>query len=402
MVRLPAQARPLFPYLKPAYTTMTRLVAPVTVQLSRWRGGYLPRTAVDTMEQAAARGGRISTVRPAEVVRRTPPADSPTPHPTFAANLAEAIPRVAIAELPNGRVLGPEGAVITGDGAIVQELSFYFGTTRPREHPLFWHPFPGPPRHVPGRLGVLASRGDRNYYHFLIDVMPRLAIAEQGGEIAPPDRWYVPAKPGFQRELLGLAGLTEDQWIDSTANPHVQADVLVVPGLPSNIVRNPPWVVGFLRRRLMPQPIARVPGRGVYITRGDAPNNRRVVNEASVVAALRDLGFSTADPATMTVREQIECFASASVIVAPHGAALANLVFTSPGAAVVELFPAGYAKPDYWKLANGVPGLAYHYLLGTGPVTARQLAGFVVADIEVDVAVLVDVVGGILDQQRDG
>jgi capsular polysaccharide biosynthesis protein len=100
----------------------------------------------------------------------------------------------------------------------------------------------------------------------------------------------------------------------------------------------------------------------------------------------------------MTVAEQIEAFSTARLIVAPHGAALANLVFAGSGAAVIELFPAGYARPDYWKLANGVPGLGYHYLLGVGrPV--RSLSQFLVTDITVDLAVL----SGMIEQlQRSG
>ena len=36
--------------------------------------------------------------------------------------------------------------------------------------------------------------------------------------------------------------------------------------------------------------------------------------------------------------EQVDAFAAAQVVVAPHGAALGNLVFCPPGVRVLELF----------------------------------------------------------------
>ena len=69
----------------------------------------------------------------------------------------ETFDRLAVAELPGGRVLGPHRAVITGRGDLVHDVSWYFGTRHAREHPVFLNPFAGAPLHVAGRLGVLAS-----------------------------------------------------------------------------------------------------------------------------------------------------------------------------------------------------------------------------------------------------
>lgn len=396
MTRLPAALRPLFPYLKPVYTHTTRLVAPLTRQVSRLGGGYLPGTSVASMELASEveAGACFAVARPSEVVTRTTPKGILANHPAFEENTTEQVPRVAVAELPAGRILGPHRAVITGGGRLLHELSFYYGTTRPNEHPLFLHPFPPAPVDVPGRLGVLAMRGDMNYYHFLMDVLPRLGVLEHCPQIEPPQRWFVPARTRFQRELLALLGIGAAERIDSCEVLHVRAETLVVPGPPSMTVINPPWVVEYLRRRLLPTPIARVPGRFHYVTRGGQRNNRRVVNEDELVTRLQLHGFDTIDPAQLSVSEQIRAFAEADIIVAPHGAALANLVFASPGACVIELFPRGSAVPDYWKLASGVHGLEYRYLSGPGRLARPGRAEFLVNDIQVDLdalsAMLVD------------
>jgi capsular polysaccharide biosynthesis protein len=395
MPRLPAPLRPLYPYLQPAFMHTSRLVAPVTTRLSRLAGGLVPAGIVATMEEAASTsGGTCVTARPPETIVRPPflgwPADLPPLEPAT----DTVIPRLAVAELPGGRVLGRTRAVITGKGDLLWELSHYFGTTHPRQHPVFVNPFPKPPRDVAGRLGLLASRGDINYYHFLIDVLPRLGVLEQAEGIEMPDCWYVPAQGKFQRQFLELMGITDEKLVDSDENPHVRAECLVVPSLPSVVgEKNPPWVVEFLRRRLMGGLNLPQERRPIYITRTAGTNNRAVMNEPELLAFLTARGFDIIDPSELTVIGQMEAFAAASVIVSPHGAALANLVFASPGTTVIELFPPGSVLPDYWRLASSVPGLRYRYLSAWPRRTRRQglfsdRGKMIVSDIEVDLAAL--------------
>jgi capsular polysaccharide biosynthesis protein len=394
MPRLPAPLRPLYPYLQPAYVHLNRYLAPVTVRLSR---GVLPTGIAWTLEEAASRsGGTCTEARAPETIVRPPfegwPADLLPLEPATDTD----IPRLAVAELPDGRVLGRSRALITGRGDLVQELSLYFGTTHPRQHPVFTNPFPGPAHHVKGRLGLLASRGDVNYYHFLIDVIPRLGVLEQAPGIERPEQWYVPATTRFQRELLDLVGIDEAHRIDADTVPHVRADCLVVPSLPSVVKeKNPPWVVEFLRRTLLTavnHDDTTPPARKLYITRTAGSNNRAVVNEPRLTGYLSERGFDIVDPATLSVADQIRTFASAELIVSAHGAALANLVFATPGAEVIELFPPSSVLPDYWRLASSA-GVTYRYLSTWAKVRSNR-GKTIVSDIEVDLSAL----GDLLDQ----
>jgi capsular polysaccharide biosynthesis protein len=381
---------------------MNRLASPVSSRLSRLRGGWVPTGVVQSLEEAASTsGGRCVTARPPETIVRPPFLGWPEDLPPLEPATDTDIPRLAVAELPNGRVLGRSRALITGRNDLVWELSHYFGANHPKQHPVFANPFPPEPDEVPGRLGVLASRGDANYYHFLIDVLPRVGVLEQAPGIEAPERWYVPASTPVQRELLDLMGITEGKRIDSNEVPHVRAECLVVPGLPSVVKeKNPPWVVGFLRDRLMkritpPRPEDR---RRIYITRTAGANNRAVVNEPELMRQLEKRDFEIVDPSTLSATGQIEIFSSASVIVCGHGAALANLVFARPGAAVVELFPAGDVLPDYWRLASSA-GVTYRYLSAWPPAGRKSHRGrAIVSDIDVDLTAL----GTMLDQLGAG
>src|SRR5207248_2072899 len=171
---------PLFPYLKPAYVGTTGAIAPAMQRLSRARGGLLPSGVVQTLEQAAeSTGGRWAVARGPEVIKRASMDGLPRDMPLTDTGDGETVGRVAVAELPNGRVLGPHRAIVTGNGDLVNEVSWYFGTRRPRQHPVFLNPFPPPPLKLAERLGVLAARGDGNYYHFLMDVLTKVGVLEQ-------------------------------------------------------------------------------------------------------------------------------------------------------------------------------------------------------------------------------
>jgi capsular polysaccharide biosynthesis protein len=74
----------------------------------------------------------------------------------------------------------------------------------------------------------------------------------------------------------------------------------------------------------------------LFVSRSDAAH-RFLVNEEELFSALSVLGFQRIVPGRMTVREQIEAFSRAKVIVAPHGAALTNIIFSPPGLHLIEI-----------------------------------------------------------------
>ena len=297
--------------------------------------------------------------------------------------------------MPEGRVLSRYRAIVTGDDSLVGDLSPYFNT-KPQQHPVYLLPFPEPPRRVPGRLGVLAARGDGNYCHFLFDVVPKLAILERC-RVVLPDQWYAPMTSGFQRELLDAFGVDRERVIDSAEFDHVQAEQLVVPTLPDPNLRAPEWMVRWLRERLLPSDVAVVPGRRLFVTRGSRPHSRIITNEFDVQRMLVDRGFETIDCGALSVAQQVRLFAEAELVVAPHGAALSNLVFASPGASVVELFAPDYVFLCFWMLANRIDGLTYNYLVGEGnpPKWRERMMKGVTSDITVDVQKLARLVDGL-------
>lgn len=307
-------------------------------------------------------------------------------------------PRFSL-EITGGIVVGDYGATITPGGILDYETSDYFGVASWREHPVFLRRRLPPVEHVAGTLVSLATRGgSNNYYHFLLDVLPRWGVFEQTMPGRAADAIYVPASTRWQRDLLELVGLDHHTYVETRKHRAVRADHLVVPCLPNPKEVAPRATVEWLRSRLAAHDVTDKPKR-IYVTRGATPNTRRVVNEEALMPLLEERGFVRIEPGGMSVREQIDHFAAAEVVVAPHGAALTNLVFAQPGVRVLEMFSADYVNACFWSITESIPDARYTYLIegdverhGPGDPMNR-----IQADIGLDPATMVAAVDRLLE-----
>jgi capsular polysaccharide biosynthesis protein len=75
------------------------------------------------------------------------------------------------------------------------------------------------------------------------------------------------------------------------------------------------------------------------------------VNEGELEKLLRVANFTLVELETKSWKEQVGAFANAEVILAPHGAALANIAFCKPGSLVAEISTRGGYKDFYLQLA---------------------------------------------------
>jgi hypothetical protein len=91
----------------------------------------------------------------------------------------------------------------------------------------------------------------------------------------------------------------------------------------------------------------------LYISRADS-KNRTVENESLLIAELcADHRFVAVTLAGMPFPLQVLLFNNARVVISPHGAGLANLVFKGDGdRAICELQPAAYKNPCFERIAQ--------------------------------------------------
>jgi capsular polysaccharide biosynthesis protein len=106
------------------------------------------------------------------------------------------------------------------------------------------------------------------------------------------------------------------------------------------------------------------PERLVYITRGKA-RRRRVSNEDQVFELLVSRGFEKITLEDLHLKDQVQLFQEAKVVVASHGAGLTNIMFMQKGQTVIELKSDNNNYWCYFSLAR-VYGLKYFYNLSKG------------------------------------
>lgn len=183
--------------------------------------------------------------------------------------------------------------------------------------------------------------GDENYCHWITRNLFKLALLEGHPAKNLPLLINADLKP-YQADFLDLLGITPSQLVKVPRGEVIECAELYVPTLLRSHWRMRIGI-DWLRSKVAHLTLGRVPDRLLFVSREDT-SARSLVNEADVLARLRSLGFESIVPGRMSLLEQIRTFACARVIVAPHGAALANLTFAPLDAAVVEIV-SGYKVP---------------------------------------------------------
>ncbi len=172
---------------------------------------------------------------------------------------------------------------------------------------------------------VLKSLYEDNYYHFLFDVVPKLEIIERAGIAATVPVIVTERLAGksFFVEAVGLGLFGARPVITQGKKEVIAARELYVVRPDAYTERQ----LRFPAKRFgsVADPQAR---DRLYITRGGEPGiSRQIINEEDLVGRLRELGFSVIDPGRIPLADQMAHFARSSIVVGPHGAGLANILF---------------------------------------------------------------------------
>ena len=365
MTRLPPALRPLWP----AARNVHRVASRAGRHVGRLTAGSSPQ-AVPT--QATLTSRETAAAEPDHVrfhllpPRPTPPRENPIGGPGPLAfwtevNVAPSDERYVL-EVAAGRLVGEFAATVTPGGRLDVETSPYWGRDW-REHPIFIRPRLPETSVVDGTVLSMASAGSsRNFYHSLLDALPRWGLATEAFPGLKPDAIVIGHTSPWDRQLVSLLGLDDYTLITPTPTT-IQANRLIVPSMGNSEALTPRWITEWLRAALPPRDVRDRPRR-IFVSRGNRPRTRRYVQEQALLEQLRPLGFASFDPGAHSVQDQIDTFAAAEVVVAPHGAGLANLNFSPAGVRVLELFAPTYINPAFWTITTNIADSHYRYLTG--------------------------------------
>jgi hypothetical protein len=272
----------------------------------------------------------------------------------------------------NGVLWPALGAVRTSNGGLIKE-SFFDDTSR--KLALDW----GYAKRFPRTedCGAAATLGClyRNYYHRFADAIPRIyALYHPSIQRYDTVRLYLDERFSAD-ELRVIRHLVPDNVnvkVVDAATRIQAAQCIHLPYLSSDRTGASKWFeasVGFLPRQCLDwlreeiyelvevQPAE--PFRKLYVTRRNA-KVRRLINEDEVASYLRSKGFEVVALEERPLREQVQLFAEASVVVAQHGAGLVNLLF-SQDVRVLEVC-SDQDRQIYFRLLSKARGFPHHQI----------------------------------------
>ncbi len=278
----------------------------------------------------------------------------------FISKLKPAPWKTFVIKAQNWKVWGNQGAVLTSDNHLFSDVSREFDD---KVHSIFNQLKLVKPVKVEGNTTVLAASGASVYYHWMMDILPRINFLKISGLFDTIDKFVINYQgTGFQKETLLRAGIDLKKIIP--ANDHwgtyLLARELIIPSLPSPNDAPSLEACLYLRKLYAAEIEDTGQNEKIYIQR---LNGRKVVNEDELLPWLKAEGFEIVNAERLTVTEQASLFAGAKVVMGPHGAGLTNIVFCKPGTVVIDLFAPEWINPCYWIIAENI-GLRYGYLIG--------------------------------------
>lgn len=217
----------------------------------------------------------------------------------------------------------------------------------------------------------LVGGASYNYYHLLIEILPKLLVAERFEEyrrlpVLVDD--VVFKVPQF-KQIFGIVNKYNHPVIEVKSHEKWNVENLIyVSGhswMPINLYnRNMMRTSDFriaeeylysLRERLL-ENIKLVEGEQTekkkYFVSRKNTQTVRLKNEEIVRSIFEKNGYIILYPEELTFEEQIQCFYNAACIVAASGAALTNIIFCQPGTQIVCLIPKEFEFHMYSTIAH--------------------------------------------------
>lgn len=205
---------------------------------------------------------------------------------------------------------------------------------------------------------ALASPGEHCYYHWMLEILPRLktvALSE-----TPYSKVFVGGvDKQYKKETLRQAGIADSAIIYGQEKTVIKSGNVIIPSMPHLLqFTRPTWVCDFVRSLFLDPQLKATPAKKrLYISRksGYLQNSLRIItNENAVTSYLEKIGFEKIVLEDLSVKKQAELFNAAEIIVAAHGASLTNLIFcnTQDPVTLIEIYQPQWINSCYTSLTQ--------------------------------------------------
>jgi hypothetical protein len=219
-------------------------------------------------------------------------------------------------------------------------------------------------------LNLSLSGLEINYNHWLIECLGRFYLLNKSR--FKPDFYILSNNLSFQKEIIEFLELDTNKILKIEENITIQANAIIVPSFINNWnlinLRGykhyqkkylPSWISNVYRNKIQNKKYGQ---NKIYISRLFA-KYRKIENEDEIINMLKNKGYGIYHLENMLVKDQIELFSNALIVLGPHGAGFSNILFCPQHTLICELFSEYYHDSSFKILANALD-LKYHYVIG--------------------------------------
>ena len=217
---------------------------------------------------------------------------------------------------------------------------------------------------------VQGASGIHNYGHWMLDILPKLCIAEKFKNLNLFDGIYLPnINYSFQKDTLKYFKISNKKFIDGSKIRHIYANKLTIPKHPYWILNKDqggtadidPDIIKILRNKFLKK-VKKYNKKKIFIDRSDSKFfHSQIENYHEVLKVLRDHDFEIIKLVNMPFKDQVSYFHNAKIIFGAHGAGLCNVIFSNPKTKLIEIRHQGF-KGELLKNISKINKVNYHRL----------------------------------------
>lgn len=209
-----------------------------------------------------------------------------------------------------------------------------------------------------------------NYGHWMIDILPKLCIAEKYKNLDLFDAIYLPnISHSFQRDTLQYFKVVKRKLINGNKIRHIYSNKLTIPQHPYwklnkdqiDTANIDPEIIKILRNKFLKKS-KRYKLKKLFIDRSDSIfSHNQIENYDEVLKVLCTNGFEIIKLVNIPFNKQVSFFYNAKIVVGAHGAGLCNTIFCNPQTKLIEMTSKGF-KANLLKNISKINKLDYHKL----------------------------------------
>ena len=217
-------------------------------------------------------------------------------------------------------------------------------------------------------LSLAQGASTENYFHWLMDILPKIRIFTSKYSINKIDYLYVGSLTSSQEESLKFLGIKKKQIIKSKIYKHINAKKLFFVTHPwyfkgkfhDQSHNLPRWQIIWIKETFLKFKKKFKISKNIYIDRSESKfSHCQIINHLELRKYLKKKKFKIVKLASQSFAKQIYMFWNANCIIGAHGAALTNLVFSKPKTKVIELKPFRHPGKNYQRISK-VNNLHYY------------------------------------------